>query len=107
MNEKSIDGLYQSMIKTEKKNDWLKLDRDELIKFYKNIRTAMFLDFYNEKISKSEIDKYIDKSVLNLKLAFKDNYDNYKDALKTFYDKLPVLREELLLDIKAIYDGDH
>ena len=29
MNEKSIDGLYQSMIKTEKKNDWLKLDRDE------------------------------------------------------------------------------
>ena len=106
MNEKSIDGLYQSMIKTEKKNDWLKLDRDELIKFYKNIRTAMFLDFYNEKISRSEIDKYIDKSVLNLKLAFKDNYDNYKDALKTFYDKLPVLREELLLDIKAIYDGD-
>lgn len=106
MNEKSIDGLYQSMVKTEKKNDWLKLDRDELIKFYKNIRTAMFLDFYNEKISKSEIDKYIDKSVLNLKLAFKDNYDNYKDALKTFYDKLPVLREELLLDIKAIYEGD-
>ncbi len=106
MNERSIDGLYESMIKMEKKNDWLKLDRDELIKFYKNIRTAMFLDFYTEKISKNEIDKYIDKSVLNLKLAFKENYDKYKESLKSFYEKLPSLREALLLDIKAIYDGD-
>ena len=106
MNERSIDGLYESMIKMEKKNDWLKLDRDELIKFYKNIRTAMFLDFYTEKISKNEIDKYIDKSVLNLKLAFKENYDKYKEPLKSFYEKLPSLREALLLDIKAIYDGD-
>ena len=106
MNERSIDGLYESMIKTEKKNDWLKLDRDELIEFYKNIRTAMFLDFYTEKISKNEIDKYIDKSVLNLKLAFKENYDKYKEPLKSFYEKLPSLREALLLDIKAIYDGD-
>ncbi len=106
MNERSIDGLYESMIKMEKKNDWLKLDRDELIKFYKNIKTAMFLDFYTEKISKNEIDKYIDKSVLNLKLAFKENYDKYKEPLKSFYEKLPSLREALLLDIKAIYDGD-
>ena len=106
MKERSIDGLYESMIKMEKKNDWLKLDRDELIKFYKNIRTAMFLDFYTEKISKNEIDKYIDKSVLNLKLAFKENYDKYKESLKSFYEKLPSLREALLLDIKAIYDGD-
>ena len=41
MNERSIDGLYESMIKMEKKNDWLKLDRDELIKFYKNIYSVM------------------------------------------------------------------
>ena len=94
------------MERTSKKNEWLKLDREELIKFYKNVRSAMFLDFYEENYSKAAIDKYIDKSVLNLKEAFKNKFFDYKDSLKTFYTKLPELREKLLLDIKAIYEGD-
>ena len=106
MNDRTIDALYESMKQNKNKNDWMTLDKDELIKFYKNIRTAMFLDFYSENFSKSDIDKYIDKSVLNLKLAFKDNYLEFKDKLKIFYDKLPEIREKLFLDIKAIYDGD-
>ena len=106
MNEKIIDSLFDSMNQTEKKNDWLKLDRDEFINFYKNIRFAMFLDFYNEKFSKFEIDKYIDKSVLNLKNAFKDSYFSYENKFKKIYEKLPEIRNKLLLDIKAIYEGD-
>ena len=106
MNEKSVTKLYEMMKETPCNDYWLKLDRDELIKFYKNLRTAMFLDFYKAKVTKSDIDEYIDKSVLNLKLAFKENYEKYKNIFKGIYDKLPKLREELLLDIKAIYDGD-
>lgn len=106
MNEISVNELYESMERTSKKNEWLKLDREELIKFYKNVKSAMFLDFYEENYSKAAIDKYIDKSVLNLKEAFKNKFFDYKDSLKTFYTKLPELREKLLLDIKAIYEGD-
>lgn len=106
MNDKSIQELYESMLKTEKRNDWLKLNRDELIKFYKNIRYAMFLDFYEEKYTKNDIDKYIDRSVLNLKEAFKDSYNEYKNQFKLFYESMPQIRNNLLLDIKAIFEGD-
>ena len=55
MNEISVNELYESMERTSKKNEWLKLDREELIKFYKNVRSAMFLDFYEENYSMKRI----------------------------------------------------
>lgn len=106
MNKTIINSLFKSMENTKKKNDFLKLNKDELISFYKNLMHAMFLDFIKENYSKNEIDEYIDKSILSLKLAFKDKYDLFIDKFKEFYLKVPSIREVLLLDIKAIYEGD-
>ncbi len=106
MNKEIIDKLFVSMKETNKQNDLLKLDKEELILFYKNLMRGMFLDFIKEDYLKSEIDEYIDKSILNLKLAFKDKYSDYEDKFKSFYNDIPSIRKELLLDLKAIYDGD-
>lgn len=106
MNELVIDELYQSMERTEKKKDWLKLDKEKFIDFYRYLMKAMFLDFYEEHHSKAKIDNYIDKSVLCLKESFQESFTKYETKLKVIYDNLANLREDLLLDMKSIYDND-
>ncbi len=106
MNNFVIDALFESMQKTEKKKEWLKLNKEKFIDFYRYLMKAMFLDFYEEHYSKTKIDNYIDKSVLCLKEAFQDNYVIYEKELKTIYDNLIKIREDLLLDMKSIYDND-
>lgn len=106
MNSKTVDELFNAMQQNEEKRECLKLDKDKFYMFFTHLLKAMFLDFYQEYYTKNDIDRQIDKSMLSLKEAFKENYASYENKFKKIYAKLNDLRSDLLLDVKEIYDYD-
>ncbi|MBQ9265994.1 MAG: serine acetyltransferase [Bacilli bacterium] len=81
-------------------------DRNEITRFYKNIRCALFLNCYFENRDKELLEKYLEDSKEHLKKFFGKDYKNQEDKIEEIYDNLPQIKEMLMLDVEAIFDGD-
>lgn len=83
-----------------------KICREALIKFIKDLRFAMFCNYFCGDFSEDAVTKYLQDSYLNLKESLGNLFSTHKKEIDTFYNSLTYIRELLLLDIEAIYLGD-
>lgn len=99
------DKLYKDIENSSDRNELL-LNRSEVVSFYKDIRLALFINYYKTHFTKEDIENALYSSKLHLKNAFGKFFIDYKDKINEFYSNLYDLKELLTLDIKALYDGD-
>lgn len=99
------NNLYKDMETSSDRNELI-LDRSEVVAFYKDVRQALFLNYYRAHFTKEDIENLLLGAQLHLKHAFGHFYPEYEDKLKSFFSSLYRVKEKLVLDIKAMYDGD-
>lgn len=88
------------------KCDLIRVNRESIIEFYLKIRKILFLDYYLSNPKKEDIDELILESKNDLYSGIKELDLDINKIEKYFYSQLPSLRDLLMSDIKAIYDGD-
>ena len=64
------------------------LDRAEVVAFYKDIRQALFLNYYRAHFTKEDIENLLLGAQLHLKHAFGHFYPDYEEKLKSFFSNL-------------------
>ena len=101
-----MNKLIEDLYKVEKEDRNASYDhicRESLIAFIKDLKQALFLNYFCDDFSKDNIAKHLTDARLMLKKAL----DNKQDELvEEFFANLLSIREALLLDVKAIYEGD-
>lgn len=103
--ERIIDELYQ-LEKEDKKACNDHIDREALIRFIKNLKIGLFLNYFCTDFNKDHLDQVLLESFKDIKTALRDAVDKHKDYLAEFFASLPDIKKELMLDIEAIYNGD-
>lgn len=102
---KIIDELYQlEKADTKASNDHI--DREALIRFIKNLKIGLFLNYYCSDFNKEHLDQVLLESFSDIKTALRGAVDQHKDYLAEFFASLPSIKKALMLDIEAIYNGD-
>lgn len=97
--------LYSDMETSSDRNELI-LDRAEVVAFYKDVRLALFINYYKAHFTKQDIENILFSAQLHLKHAFGHFYPDYESKIKEFFDKLYEVKQKLVLDVKAMYDGD-
>ena len=105
MNKELLDSLY-SLEEKESNTSKDKLCRDGLISFLKNLRLALFTKYFCDEFNKENVNKYLNASYEDIKAALGNLFPEYEDKVNEFYNSLISIREALMLDVKAIYEGD-
>ena len=102
---KIAEQIYLDQLKdTSAKHD--KLGRESLIEFIKYLKSALFSNYLLEDNNNFEIEKLLLDSYQAIKKAFGSLYKEYESKIQSFYDLLPTIRESLILDLHAIFEGD-
>lgn len=104
-----IDNLASKLydeIKDKSNRNELLLDRSEVVSFYKNLRLALFINYYRTHFVEQDIKNILHTSLLNLRNAFGQFFGQYEDKIMAFYGKIDEIKSLLELDIQAMYDGD-
>lgn len=83
-----------------------KINRDYLLDFIKNLKYATFSNYLIEDNNKYEIEKLLLDAYQSLKKAFGQFYSEHEKNIQSFFDSLPTIRQSLMLDLEAIYQGD-
>jgi serine O-acetyltransferase len=107
MSDKKLAEELFGQFHVETAEDIADIDRSKIIDFYKDIRVAMFLNYYKKNPSIDDVDKLLGDAKLDL-------YDGLKNIkridvnalIEDFFSKVLNVRTYLIKDIKAIYDGD-
>lgn len=86
--------------------DFNNVDRSKVIDFYKDIRMALFLNYYKKDSSVDDVNKLLTDSMIDLADALKNTSYNHREILDKFYLLLSEIRVNLLGDVTAIYNGD-
>ncbi|MBP5694073.1 MAG: serine acetyltransferase [Bacilli bacterium] len=105
MKKEIVENLYEAL----KKDDFDRTiygDRNEILRFYKNLRRALFLNCYFENISPELLDEYLEISKTNLKNFFDYKFEEYESKIEEIYGELPKIKEMLSYDVEAIFNGD-
>lgn len=105
MKKENLEKLYASLKKDEFDQTYYG-DRNEITRFYKNLRYALFLNCYFENRNQELLEKYIEESKDHLKKFFGKEYKKHETKIEEIYDKLPQIKEMLMMDVEAIFDGD-
>lgn len=103
--EKVINELYR-LAKEDKEAYHDHIDREALIKFIKNLKVGLFLNYFCSDFNKNHLDQVLLESFGDLKAALQGAVDKPKDYFEEFFVSLPSIKEALMLDIKAMYEGD-
>ena len=82
------------------------INREHLNNFVNELKYALFSNYLIEDNNKYEIEKFLLDSYQSIKKAFGSLYIEYESKIQSFYDSLPTIREALILDLEAIYQGD-
>jgi serine O-acetyltransferase len=97
--------LYE-IFKDEKVETLVNIDRSKVIDFYKDLRMALFLNYYFEKPTIDHINRLLTNSRLDLQEALQHLNIDIEPIINEFYTHIDTLREKLKKDIVAIYNGD-
>ena len=103
--EKIINELYQ-LEKEDKEASHDHIDREALIRFIKNLKIGLFLNYYCNDFTKDHLDQVLLESFSDIKCALRGAVDKHKDYLAEFFNSLPEIKKALMLDIEAMYKGD-
>lgn len=103
--EKIIDELYR-LEKEDKNASHDHIDREALIRFIKNLKIGLFLNYYCSDFTKDHLDDVLLKSFEDIKEALRGAVDEHKDYLNEFFSSLPSIKQALMLDIEAMFNGD-
>ncbi len=102
---KLIDELYE----VEKNDEYATHDhiiRETLIEFIKSLKESLFLNYFCDNFSKEELKKNLEYSKHLLIEALDTNYPKYQKEVDEFYKSLLYIREALMKDAIAIFNGD-
>ena len=102
---KIIDGLLNEFKKDSICN-FVNVDRSKVIDFYKDIRLALFLNYYKENPNKNDLNKLLSDARLDLYDALKNMEIDVNPLIDEVFDSLLPIREQIEGDINAIYEGD-
>lgn len=103
----NISTILKEQFDKENIDKIVDIDRSKIIEFYKDIRTALFLNYYKKNPSIDDIEKLISDSCLDLKDGLKGLDDeNLIKKVDEFYIYLNEIRNYLLGDVNAIFKGD-
>lgn len=80
--------------------------REALIQFLKNLRFALFNRYFCGDFSLENVQSYLKASYENIQESMGDLFPVYKDKIDSFYGRLGQLREKLMLDVQALFEGD-
>ena len=105
MQKENFKRLYDSFNKDEFDQSYYG-DRNEITRFYKNLRYALFLNCYFESWNEDLLEKYLVESKDHLKKFFGKDYKNYESKIEEIYDSLPEIKDTLMKDVEAIFEGD-
>lgn len=88
-------------------NDKVLISREGIIEFYKIIREVLFYNFYHETFDEEKIKELLEvakEKYLNFAKIFEN--DGLLEKYNDFLNGLPEIKEYLVSDIKALYEGD-
>ncbi len=100
---KEVDKVI-STIKNCECSPLVNISRRGIIEFYKEIRELLFYDYYHSSINKENVENILESAINNFD-KFSKNQEK-KLSFEDFFQHFDSLRETLLKDIKALYDGD-
>lgn len=103
--EKIIDELY-ILEKSDKNASHDHIDREALIRFIKNLKIGLFLNYFCSDFTKDHLDTILLESFGDIKEALRGAVDKYQDKLAEFFASLPSIKKDLTLDLEAMYNGD-
>lgn len=103
--EKLIKKLLNDFKKDEK-SDLTNVDRSKVIDFYKDIRVALFLNYYQDDPSFTDVEKHLSDAKLDLSDALKNMNIKVNDVIDKIWNRLYDIKELISGDIDAIYQGD-
>lgn len=87
--------------------DKIVLSRRGIIEFYKEIREILFYDFYHQEFNENEANKLLeDAKSKYLNFAKISKNEDLFDKLNEFINELPHIKDLLIDDVKALYEGD-
>ena len=104
-----IEELSKNLFEIEKKGANLgqeKVCRDSLIAFLKELRSALFAAYYCDDFSQESLLLHLSSSYAKIKDAYGSRFAEHKANIDSFYESLPRIREKLMLDVQAFYEGD-
>jgi len=80
--------------------------REALIKFIKDLRFAMFCNYFCGDFTEDAVTKYLQDSYLDIKESLGNLFIKHQKEVDKFYNSLTYIRGLLMLDIEAMYLGD-
>ena len=104
-----IEELSKTLFEIEKespKRSKERVCRESLIAFLKELRTALFSPYYCEDFSRETLLFHLSSSYTRIKEAYGESFPSHKEGIDSFYEGLPQLREKLMLDVEALFEGD-
>ena len=104
-----IDSIAKTLFEIESKdthssND--KICRESLIQFIKNLRFALFNNYFCGDFSLDNLTVALKESYQNIQDALGNRFPVYQEKVDGFYAKLDKLRAKLMLDVQALFEGD-
>lgn len=97
--------LYDE-VENKSNRDELILDRSKVVEFYKDLRYALFINYYQAHFTFDDIDNKLNDAYRNLKLAFSNAFYENKEKIDSFFRNVLNIKTKLELDIQAMYDYD-
>lgn len=83
-----------------------KICRDALISFIKNLRFALFNNYFCGEFGEENLASALQDSYRDIQDAFGPLFREYQTKIDSFYGSLLELREKLMKDVEALYEGD-
>ena len=80
--------------------------REELLEFLRELRFAMFNNYFCGDWSLSNVTKSLQKSYEHIQSSLGDAFAKYQDKIDVFYQGLDELHRKLMLDVEALFEGD-
>ena len=104
-----IEELSKNLFEAEAKDTHAGSDRicrESLIKFIKDLRFALFSNYFCEDFSRENLLFFLSASYADIKEALGERFEQQKEKIDSFYSGLLKLREKLMLDVEALFEGD-
>lgn len=83
-----------------------KICSDEIKKFRKYATFALFSEFFCDNFNKNSIEDNLNNAYQSLREALGPLFFEHKKSIDNIFNKFPILRQKLLQDAQAIYEGD-
>lgn len=105
MIEEAAKSLYELQLK-DKLPAGDAICREALIEFLKELRFAMFNNYFCGDWNLENVQESLQKSYESIQESFGDAFAKYQPKVDAFYGKLDELHRKLMLDVEALFEGD-